>query len=626
MERQTSPQFSSEGTPPTVNDWEDRNSTMTRGPSRIEMHLSGLRLLAAMVVRSNAFNIAISVVIIANVIAMIFETDYNAPCALDDDVSRCRKVSLNVLNYVFLGIYTIEVLLRCFVERLQYFQSRWNLLDSVIVFTGYMDLSVTLISSVDMPGPSTSLLRIFRVLRLLRTFRVFKKVPELYGMLRGFVSAMQSMLWGFLMLVIMLLLWAVLSVELIHPISLEVHEKEDQCLAAFGSVWSCFLLFFQTLVAGDSWGECTVPIIKREMWTFIPFGGALVSVQLGFMNLILAVIVDRASAAKAEDVEEKMKERQKAQRKAAKKLAVIFSDIDVNGDGTISLAELFDGYDGNQDMQEHFAKMDLDKDDLAGLFEFLDEGSTGELSYECFMDELCTITAASERKQLMMLRLESNEIIRNCRAMLLSMSLAGQRAHRGSKCFPVKMGPRNSVDSREEHCSERNGTEATPQKAELNHTDAINDHWSSAVCRNDDDGHVLNGLKAGQQPGHQSQGVAMPEEIQTREIGEWMEDVSEQLNQRLREIQSSIAQLDMRRQGVAPPVETSPSTNQDLVCKPGWRGANCIPATSATPRRATTPRRDRPLRTPSASTRGLRRSLSPRTPPKSPHPGPLKSP
>merc|ERR1719498_2227312 len=131
--------------------------------------------------------------------------------------------------------------------------SLWNILDLVVVVSGFLDLILLQVGSKSAFGPSTSLLRIFRVFRLLRAVRIFQEVPELHSMLRGFVSAMQSMFWGFVMIVVLLLLFSVLCVEIVHPVSLRVHRDNAYCASAFSNVWNCMLMFFQTLVAGDSW-------------------------------------------------------------------------------------------------------------------------------------------------------------------------------------------------------------------------------------------------------------------------------------------------------------------------------------------------------------------------------------
>merc|ERR1719253_1380481 len=138
---------------------------------------------------------------------------------------------LDVVNYVFLAVYTVEASMRVFVLRLKVFRSFWNNLDLFVVFAGYLDLGLSSQDTEGSGGPNISLLRIFRVFRLLRAVRIFQKVPELYAMLRGFISAMQTMFWGFVMIIVLLLLFAVLCVELIHPISLRIHEGDEYCQA-----------------------------------------------------------------------------------------------------------------------------------------------------------------------------------------------------------------------------------------------------------------------------------------------------------------------------------------------------------------------------------------------------------
>ena len=52
--------------------------------------------------------------------------------------------------------------------------------------------------------------------------------------------------------------------------------------------------FTQQVVACASWGVMTIPAIEAYPWTSVIFMDVLVSVELGLMNLILAVIVVNA--------------------------------------------------------------------------------------------------------------------------------------------------------------------------------------------------------------------------------------------------------------------------------------------------------------------------------------------
>ena len=44
-------------------------------------------------------------------------------------------------------------------------------------------------------------------------------------------------------------------------------------LEAFDSVFMVMLMFFQTLMAGDSWGDCAVPMIQKNPLSIVIFGG-----------------------------------------------------------------------------------------------------------------------------------------------------------------------------------------------------------------------------------------------------------------------------------------------------------------------------------------------------------------
>ena len=81
-------------------------------------------------------------------------------------------------------------------------------------------------------------------------------------------------------------------------------DVNEFCLAAFSSIFEAIVIYFQTLVAGDSWGQCMIPIVHHHPWTILFFAAALITVTLGFMNLILAVIVDNATKAREGDQEE----------------------------------------------------------------------------------------------------------------------------------------------------------------------------------------------------------------------------------------------------------------------------------------------------------------------------------
>ena len=62
-----------------------------------------------------------------------------------------------------------------------------------------------------------------------------------------------------------LFFWAVISVEILHPVVSNMDFVElgcYKCEERFDSVLSAGLTLFQTIVAGDSWGAISIPLVE----------------------------------------------------------------------------------------------------------------------------------------------------------------------------------------------------------------------------------------------------------------------------------------------------------------------------------------------------------------------------
>jgi len=148
------------------------------------------------------------------------------------------------------------------------------------------------------------------------------------------------------------------------------------------------LTFTGQIVASDAWGDVTIPIIEAEPWTIIIFGAVLVTVNLGLMNLILSVIVGKAQQARAEDVAFTLQEKEEEFAKTKKNLMRLCEELDEDGSRTMTLNELLDGFDTNNEFRVAMASMDVERDDISNLFSILDEDDSGEVSYDEFIDQL----------------------------------------------------------------------------------------------------------------------------------------------------------------------------------------------------------------------------------------------
>lgn len=369
--------------------------------------MSDSRRLVVKLLSHSYFNTLMGIVICSNLVVMALDANFSASC----NSPGCVNGTLLAINWLFIFAYTTEAALRLYVHRWSYFTVPLYIMDAIVVVVGWADL-LLLAAMNGMDVPSLNALRLFRVLRLGRAIRLAKVFPELYTMMQGFQSAMWAMWWGFVMIFCLVFVFSILAVELVLPIQRDGGADAEYCDEAFASVFNSVLFFFQTLVAGDSWGLCAVPLIKLAPITCgILFFAALISIQLGFTNLILAAIVETAAAARDADVERQAQFKEKEARETAQKLKDMVNLMDVDGNGTLSVEELLDGYDNIPEVSHMLTALDISRDDLLAMFAFMDQDHSGDLDQDEFIRCIQRAQTQDFRCQMMLMRLQVARII-----------------------------------------------------------------------------------------------------------------------------------------------------------------------------------------------------------------------
>jgi len=86
-------------------------------------------------------------------------------------------------------------------------------------------------------------------------------------MLHGMTSAMRAILWAAFLIGVVIVLWSIVAVELIHPLNKQigasgVYDECARCPEAYSSVGNACLTFVASILAGDSWGKVSMPIME----------------------------------------------------------------------------------------------------------------------------------------------------------------------------------------------------------------------------------------------------------------------------------------------------------------------------------------------------------------------------
>jgi len=379
-----------------------RQMTETERIMQLRAGYGKYRLKASRLIDNPWFDGIMCAIILANCGVVLIETDHNAVCETqrieaadvggpEDEPPSCEHPGwIGAINRVFLVIYTLECGIRIFVERRTYVTKGWNLFDVTIVFLGVVG---DVLEGV-MPF-SLGYLRVFRVARLVRAVRVMVSFEELRAMLLGFVGAMKTLMYASIMLFMLLSFWAIAGVSVFHPIAMDLLEEKpeafdgcERCPRAFRNVTNGLITLFQTIIAGDSWGQFAVPMIEYRGVCILLFVPIIFTVGFGLLNLVTAVIVQAAVQSRETGADEKRKEQDRLALEAKKNLIQICEDMDDDKNGSVTLEELIDGSETNPAFARQLKMMQVDVQDLKQVFEFMDSDNSGSVTYNEFADQI----------------------------------------------------------------------------------------------------------------------------------------------------------------------------------------------------------------------------------------------
>jgi len=357
----------------------------------------------------------INTLVCTGVVIMIIEADNKAVCVGLESDAPCKSSWIEILNTVFLAIYTIEAASKIYIHRRSFFSNTFHCLDLFVVTTGCITYIADNMSTEGVELPNLAMLRMFRILRLSRNLRILRIFPELQKFVNGFIGAMSAMAWGLLLIMCLLVFFAIITVEVVHPVNImhmEMHPEQIDpwCEVAFASVFNATLLFFQTLVAGDSWGTCVIPLIRIQPSIVFIFAVALSTINLGFMNLILSVVVD--SAAQSRNAEEQALEAAlyNAQVEAINEVGIILNQCDDDGSGAVSYDELVNTRKTSSTVEAMFDKLTIEVDDMQDMFNLMDADGSGSLTSAEFVKCIRNAQTKDMKVMIMLLGLQCGKI------------------------------------------------------------------------------------------------------------------------------------------------------------------------------------------------------------------------
>lgn len=229
-----------------------------------DTEFTGIRGKVARFIEQKAFVHFITAVICINAITLGVETNH----AVMEHIGK----SMHALDSLFILIFVVEILLKLFVYRLNFFRAGWNVFDFLIVGISVVPASGAL-----------SILRAFRIFRILRLLSV---VPQMRRVVSALLISIPGMTSIISVLMLIFYVGAVLATQLFgqHD-ALEMQNM-------FGTIGKSMYTLFQIMTL-EGWSEGVAePTMKYYPYAWIFFVPFIVVTSFAVLNLFIGIIVD----------------------------------------------------------------------------------------------------------------------------------------------------------------------------------------------------------------------------------------------------------------------------------------------------------------------------------------------
>ena len=167
---------------------------------------------------------------------------------------------MEVLNYIFAGIFTVEAAIKLIAFGGAYFNNGWNVFDFIIVIGTFIGILLSNVTDVSV-GPSTTVIRSFRIGRV---FRLVKRYKELQTIFNTFIVAIPALANVGGLLFLFIYLYAILGVFIFSKVQ---HQASLDNHANFKNFGNALLLLIR-ISTGEAWNDIMFDCARERGITF----------------------------------------------------------------------------------------------------------------------------------------------------------------------------------------------------------------------------------------------------------------------------------------------------------------------------------------------------------------------
>jgi len=352
------------------------------------------------------FETTVGVAIMCNALFMAFQLDF---------VEKAKiKWPWTMVDWMFSSLFVSELAFRiwCLGAR-EFFRQKKYLFDTLLVLLNIID-SIIQVSGKDSTGlQAFSALRILRIFKIVKMLRIVRLIEDLHLIVIGLISALKSLQWVTLFLVLVVFITSVVLKILVGnecdtPIFQEsfvyhfgTHiDPTAKCEEFWGTILRSMYTLYQVTTL-ESWSQ----VIARPIWDVRPiYVGIILCFQFlttfGLLNIVVAAVVDGTMNSSDEFVVER-----KVKQETVAHLDIVRSIYEqaVGEDGKVT-SEGFVPLLSQASTRRRLMTMGIAYDDPSQVFRIIDANGAGRVSLTELTRGMLRMRGSAKSKDLLAVR------------------------------------------------------------------------------------------------------------------------------------------------------------------------------------------------------------------------------
>lgn len=355
-------------------------------------HTSATCKLFQRVVASRAFEVLVTLVVLANSITLGLQADW-----------AMRNIGLQDLpvydmtDGMFTVIFIVELLLRivAYGRFMYYYSNRnfgWNVFDSALVLVSLINYFFALLlnSSMSQDLAAIRLLRVLRLMRVLRVVRVLRFFSDLRVILASIAISMKSLLWALILHLVLEFIFGVVIMDFVSQymndnLDAMVGDSRAGLFNDFGTMGASLATLFMSMSGGREWYEVARHLSSVSEWLAIFFASYIAISVFCILNIITALFVENAKKTSLDDDLQIFMQSMENRKEWLNGVEKLFNAITPEDEEVFTVANLKDRIKDIhlQSMFEKFG-LDVEVENAQGLFQLLDLDENGTVDLDEF--------------------------------------------------------------------------------------------------------------------------------------------------------------------------------------------------------------------------------------------------